>query len=193
VDNGQTRALVNQIRARRSVAGHPIVVGISGYGGSGKSTLARQLRTLVPGAVEMRGDDFLDPTRSHVRSFDWDGVDRLRLASQVLIPFREARPSEFQRWDWGRGALADFEPMPLAEVLIVGVIGLFHPEALPAIDLAVWCEVDLETATRRGMLRDEHDGHDHAALWRDVWEPNERDFDARFTPRDKAEYSFRTH
>ena len=169
------------------------MVGISGYGGSGKSTLARQLCALVPGAVGIRGDDFLDPARSHARSSDWDGVERERMVSQVLLPIREQRPSEFQRWDWDSGVLGGLEPLPSADVLVVDVIGLFHPEALPAIDLAVWCEVDLETATRRGMLRDEHDGHDHAALWRDVWEPNERDFDARFTPREKAEYSFRTH
>lgn len=129
---------------------------------------------------------------SCARSSDWDGVERERMVSQVLLPIREQRPSEFQRWDWDSGVLGGLEPLPSADVLVVDVIGLFHPEALPAIDLAVWCEVDLETATRRGMLRDEHDGHDHAALWRDVWEPNERDFDARFTPRDKAEYSFRT-
>lgn len=191
MDGELTRALALQIETRRAELGRAIVVGISGYGGSGKSTLAGQFCGLIPGAVRMRGDDFLDPGRSQVRSSDWDGVERDRLVSQVLLPVREGRPGEFQRWDWDRGALSPFEPLPRAEVMIVDVIGLFHPVALPALDVTIWCDVDLETATSRGMLRDERLGRDHAALWREVWEPNERDFAQRFAPREHAEFLFR--
>ncbi|HWH97186.1 MAG TPA: phosphoglycerate transporter, partial [Pseudolysinimonas sp.] len=66
--------------------GRRLTVGISGYGGSGKSTLARALVDVVDDAVRVRGDDFLDPARSHRRSDDWDGVDRRRMADEVLIP-----------------------------------------------------------------------------------------------------------
>ena len=190
MDGQLAQALALQIDNRRVDLGRPIVVGISGYGGSGKSTLARLLCEQIPDAVRMRGDDFLDPTRSHTRSSDWDGVERDRLVSQVLHPVREGRPGEFQRWDWDRGALSPFEPLPPAEVMIVDVIGLFHPVALPAIDLAIWCDVDLDTATARGMLRDERLGRDHAALWREVWVPNERDFARNFAPRERAEFLF---
>lgn len=191
MDGQPAQALASQIETRRAELGRAVVVGISGYGGSGKSTLARQLCALIPGAVRMRGDDFLDPARSQVRSSDWDGVERGRLVSQVVLPVREGRASEFQRWDWDRGELSAFEPLPPAEVMIVDVIGLFHPDALPALDVTVWCDVDLATATSRGMLRDERLGRDHAALWREVWEPNERDFEHRFAPREHAEFLFR--
>ncbi|OUE09876.1 hypothetical protein CMsap09_13090 [Clavibacter michiganensis] len=178
--------LVEHISSRAEEAGHPIVVGISGYGGSGKTTLARELVAELPGAARMRGDDFLDPARSHVRSTGWDGVDRRRLVATVLAPFRAERPSKFQRYDWSTRSLGLAEPLPQATVLVVDLIGLFHPEALPAIDLAVWCDVDLPTATRRGIARDEDLGRDHESLWHEVWVPNEIDFAARLAPRSAA-------
>ncbi|MFT4028670.1 MAG: phosphoglycerate transporter [Protaetiibacter sp.] len=183
-------ALRELIVARSAKLRRPIVVGVSGFGGSGKSTLTRPLVDAIPGAVRMRGDDFLDPVRSHRRSLDWDGVERTRLVDEVLVPFRTRQASTFRRYDWARGALAAPEPVPAGRVMIVDVIGLFHPEATPALDLTVWCDVDLETATERGMRRDAAAGRDHARLWREVWVPNERDFAAAFAPRESAEVLF---
>ncbi|THG33976.1 phosphoglycerate transporter [Glaciibacter flavus] len=179
--------LAGAIASRRAERGRPIVVGISGYGGAGKSTLARNLLGLVPGSVRMRGDDFLDPSRSHRRSTDWDGVERSRLVREVLGPFRDRQPSMFRRFDWSARALGDPEPIPTGEVLIVDLIGLFHPEAVGALDLTVWCDVDLATAQRRGMRRDSALGRDHSSLWNEVWVSNERDFDERFGPASAAE------
>lgn len=175
--------LIDLIAARRREADRPLVVGISGYCGSGKSTLARSLAKALMGAVRIRGDDFLDPARSHRRSSDWDGVDRQRLVSTVLAPHRAGQASEFRRFDWSTRTLGRPEPRPRTDVLIVDLIGLFHPEALPDIDLPVWCDVDLETSVRRGMARDRELGRRHEALWRDVWVPNEVDFADRFAPR----------
>ena len=182
----QIRAAADRIRGVAAEADHPVVVGISGYCGAGKSTLARELTDLVPGAVRMRGDDFLDPVRSHQRSNDWDGVERVRLVSTVLEPFRAARRGTFQRYDWARKQLGAPEPIPQARILIVDVIGLFHPEALPALDLRVWCEADLEVASAQGKERDRQLGRSHDRLWTDVWIPNDRDFAAQFTPRAQA-------
>jgi uridine kinase len=178
--------LISLIETRRQAAQRPIVVGVSGYCGSGKSTLARQIVARLTGAVRMRGDDFLDPVRSHKRSSDWDGVERSRLVSEVLEPVREERASTFRRYDWSRKELGAPEPLPLAEVLTVDLIGLFHPDALSAIDLTIWCDVDLETSAQRGMARDAKLGRNHDALWREVWVPNERDFQEQFSPRSRA-------
>jgi len=174
------------IEATAAAAPHPIVVGISGYGGSGKSTLARALVAALPDAVRMRGDDFLDPERSHHRSPDWDGVERDRLRDTVLRPFREGRPSTFQRFDWSRGVIGDPEPVPAAQVMIVDLVGLFHPSVLDDLDVTVWCDIDLETAGERGMARDRSLGRDHDHLWREVWMPNDCDFDVAFAPRSRA-------
>lgn len=165
----------------------PVIVGISGFGGSGKSTLARAIVESVAGAARMRGDDFLDPVRSHQRSTEWDGMERLRLREEVLGPFRAGRPGQFRRFDWNIRQLADPEPIPQADVLIVDAVGLFHPQVGDAFDLTIWVDVDLDTATERGMQRDRDNGHPHADLWREVWVPNERDFVARFDPRARAD------
>ena len=179
--------LVDLIQTRRANADTPIVVGISGYGGSGKSTLARRLVERIPGAYRLRGDDFLDPQRSHKRSSDWDGVERTRLVEEVLIPLKQRQQGAFRRYDWAAGRLGAPEPIPTADVLVVDVVGLFHPEALGAIDLTVWCDVDLATATERGIARDAALGRNFEFLWRTVWVPNESDFDKRFAPREHAE------
>lgn len=179
--------LVDRILQDRERLGRPIVVGVSGFGGSGKSTLARELVSMIPGAIRMRGDDFLDPKRSHCRSTDWDGVERVRLVNEVLGPFRNHQVGTFRRYDWSKRALGAPEPVPSGEVMVVDLIGLFHPETLDHLDLTVWCDVDLETSSARGMHRDHELGRDHTALWEDVWIPNERDFFDRFAPRDLAD------
>ena len=122
-------AAIEVRRAERG--GGPIVVGISGYGGAGKSTLARELLELVSGSVRMRGDDFLDPSRSHRRSADWDGVERSRLVEEVLDPFRDRRSSMFRRFDWNARALGEPEPIPTGDVLIVDQPRLFLTVGLP--------------------------------------------------------------
>lgn len=90
-----------------------------------------------PGMVRMRGDDFLDPSRSHRRSPDWDGVERVRLVEEVLIPFRNGSSGMFRRFDWGRRALGEPEPVPTGEVLVVDLVGLSHPETAGAMDLSI--------------------------------------------------------
>lgn len=169
-----------------------MTVGISGYGGSGKSTLARAVVGALPDAVRIRGDDYLDPTRSHRRSPDWDGVERTRLRDEVLAPFREGRPSTFRRWDWGAQSLGSPEPVPTCSVIVVDLIGLFHPTVIDALDLTIWCDLDLATAQRRGMTRDAELGRNHEQLWNQVWVPNESDFDQRFAPRERTEMLFST-
>lgn len=171
----------------RGDAGRPVVVGVSGYGGAGKSTLARALVEALPDAVRLRGDDFLDPVRVHRRSADWDGVERDRLAAEVLRPFRDDVPGTFRRYDWDLGRLTDPEPVPRADVLVVDLIGLFHPAVLPLLDVTAWVDVDLDTAVRRGIARDRASGLDHDRVWTEVWAPNERDFEAGFAPRTVAD------
>lgn len=178
---------VKVLIVRRRDLGRPIVVGVSGYAGSGKSTLVRAIVVPESAMVRLRGDDFLDPSRSHHRSSDWNGVDRRRLVDDVLIPFREERKGAFRRFDWARRELGELEPVPTGDVLLVDLIGLFHPEVLPVLDLTIWVDVPLEVARERGMRRDEELGRDHSQLWCDVWAPNEIEFDRNYSPRESAE------
>jgi uridine kinase len=179
-------AVASKVAALRIRRPH-LVVGISGYAGSGKSTLARDLVSRIDGAARIRGDDFLDPTRSHHRSPDWDGVDRARLLRQVIAPFRAGQAASFQRFDWSNRSLADPEPIPDASVLVVDGIGLFHPDLNGAFDLAIWVETEPAIAARRGAERDRELGRKHDALWTDVWVPNDHEFDHTFNPRQFAD------
>lgn len=137
--------------------------------------------------MRLRGDDFLDPVRSHQRSSDWDGVERDRLASEVLVPFRAGRAGTFRRYDWSRRMLGELEPLPVAEVLVVDLIGLFHPEVLSLLDVTVWMDLELDVAAKRGKARDVGLNRRHEHLWDEVWVPNERDFAQRFDPRSAAD------
>ena len=164
-----------------------VVVGISGYAGAGKSVLARRVVDAVDGAVRVRGDDFLDPVRVHRRSSDWDGVERERLRSEVLGPFRAGLTVEVGRLDWNTGQLGEPTPLPRASVLVIDAIGIFHPDLLPWLDLTVWVDADLQVAQERGMARDRAAGLNHDRLWTEVWTPNEREFEQTFSPRTHAD------
>lgn len=173
-------------RARDGRPDERVVVGVSGFGGAGKSTLAHAVAAVVDGSVVLRGDDFLDPERSHRRSDNWDGVERQRIRSEVIDPFRSDADVVYRPFDWGARTLGVPTRLPEATVLIVEGIGLFHPEFVDVFDLTVWVDVPLEDATRRGIDRDRREGHAHDELWTDVWVPNDRDFADAFDPRSNA-------
>ncbi len=181
--------IVGAIDQSRHMRGR-VAVGISGFAGAGKSVLARQLVDLVGDAVRLPGDDYLDPPRVHRRSADWDGVDRHRMRTEALEPFRVSRPVIIRPLDWSTGQLGEPTPLPHASVLIVDAIGIFHPELLPWFDLTVWVDADLELAQSRGMARDKAAGLDHDRLWTDVWTPNDREFEQTFSPADQADVRY---
>jgi uridine kinase len=166
------------------------VVGISGFGGAGKSTLARRLVEAVPGAVRLRGDDFIVPSRAAERSSDWAMVDRLRLRDEVLVPYRAGSPGRFRRYDWSTSKLLPSEPLSDAGILVLDAVGILHPDLDEVLDLRVWIDVDLDVATARGKARDRRAGNDHDRLWDDVWVPNDRDFGAAFRPWERADLRY---
>lgn len=180
---------VTEAIERRRVSNRAIV-GISGFGGSGKSTLARRIVETVPRVARIRGDDFIVPARARERSDDWSAIERMRLRRTVLEPFRSGHPGRFRRYDWATGRLRPEEPIPEAEILVVDAVGIFHPDLDGVIDLRIWIDVDLETATERGKERDRQRGDRNEQVWDDVWVPNERDFATRFQPRETADLRY---
>ena len=99
------------------------------------------------------------------------GSKRTRLVREVLLPFRKQSPSMFRRFDWSTRALAEPEPVPTGDVMVIDLVGLFHPEALGALDLTIRRDLDLATAGARGIKRDADRGRDHSRLWDEVWIP----------------------
>jgi uridine kinase len=181
--------IVTAVEQRRAELGR-VVVAVSGYAGAGKSVLSRGLVDALDNAVRVRGDDFLDPLQVHRRSSDWDGVDRRRIRSEVLEPYRAGRLVAVRTLDWATGLLGKPTPLPHASVLVLDAIGIFHPDLLPWFDLTVWVDVDLEVAQSRGMARDRAAGLDHDDLWSHVWTPNDREFEQTFFPADQADLRY---
>ncbi|HET7661657.1 MAG TPA: phosphoglycerate transporter [Oryzihumus sp.] len=176
-------ALARTVLALDLPEGRAPVVGVSGFGGSGKSTLAAQLHAHLPGSTVVPGDEFLRSRPPVGRSEDWDSVDRDRLAEQVLEPARRGEAQAYQVWDHDTGAPGPWVSLAGATAVIVEGLGLYVPALVGLFDLRVWVDVDLDTATARGMWRDEHEyGNAQADLWAGVWRPNDADFFARHRP-----------
>ncbi len=178
------RSVSDVARLVRPVAeSRAVVVGISGFGGAGKSTLAARLQEQLPGSVVIPGDEFLLERPPRSRSDHWSVVDRDRLRQQVLEPARRGAQVGFQVWDPAAQRLGPWVRLDQPTVIIVEALGLYVPELIELFDLRVWIDVDLDTATRRGMWRDEHVyGNPQTELWLQVWKPNDADFFTRFRP-----------
>jgi uridine kinase len=169
-----------------------VAIGISGYAGAGKSTLTRALVDRLPGAIRLRGDDFLDPVRSHRRSPDWDGVGRDRLRDEVLRQhLRGDRTIRYRPFDWSRRELGRPVTLPAGDVLMLDAIGIFHPDLRELFSLRIWVDADPEDALRRGLARDRTLGRRHDRLWTEVWAPNDAEFAATFAPANQADARYR--
>lgn len=160
------RAVIDNILARlHPIAGRAFVVVLDGPGGSGKSTLARELAIAYEGPAQVvEGDDFyadladdyrasLDAQGGYREYFDWQ-----RLRDQVLIPAREGRPVEYQRYDWDKARMGDWITVPNVEVLLVDGVYSSRPELRGYADLVLWVTTSEEERIRRQIERGQNDG-----------------------------------
>ncbi|HTW09553.1 MAG TPA: hypothetical protein VME46_18745 [Acidimicrobiales bacterium] len=162
------------------------VVAVSGFGGSGKSTLARELKERLGAPVV--GIDEFGTAGACERSSDWSGLDRARLVRQVLAPLKAGERSlsydSLYDWENWRSRPVTVE---VTRVLVVEGIGIFHAELQPFLDFRIWLDVDLQTASRRGIERDIAAGQTSTQTWTDIWVPNDADYSARYHPKDEAD------
>ncbi len=165
-----------------------VVVALSGFGGSGKSSIARKLTERLADALVVPLDAFIT-NRLLERSNDWTGFDWERLERQVLRPIKAgAREIEFEAFDWPSCSPGKRAKFPVTKVVIVEGVGLIRDRFADYFDLTVWIDVPIEVATERGRRRDVEDyGVDHDRSWRDIWEPNERDYFEKFQPAANAD------
>ncbi len=156
------QSLIEHLQETILSTGEVLVVGISGYGGAGKSTFARTLSAEIPGSVVIGVDQFYVKEKDIVGD-DWGCFDRGQMRQQIEAVKREAT------------------------AIICEGVGIFHPDTVDYFLVRIWVNADLETATIRGMARDrDEQGQDHDRLWREIWEPNERRFEAKHDPKSRA-------
>ncbi|MDA8297339.1 MAG: phosphoglycerate transporter [Actinomycetota bacterium] len=173
--------------AEQVMPGRCCIVAISGVGGSGKTTLATALGRLVDFGV-IGADEFATAAVLE-RSSDWRGIDRDRLAREVIGPARRGASTLTYAScrDWEHFS-SEPATCSVGAGLIIEGVGLFHPSLADAFDLALWLDVDLELATARGIARDgTATGSAAEAQWRAVWRANEIDFLTRFDPIGRAD------
>lgn len=161
--------LIELIRHQVEANKYQLVIGISGYGGSGKSTFARQLSEAIPGSVVVRVDQYYVKEKD-VLDDDWNAFDRSKMRAEI------------------DRLLSDSS----VHLVICEGVGIFHPDTVDCFSVRIWVDTDLETSTLRGMKRDrEEQGNDHDHLWREIWEPVERRFEAKHDPKGRADYLLR--
>ncbi len=162
-----------------------VLVGISGYGGSGKTILGRALAGVLDCPVVAM--DAFGTTAVFQRSTDWHGFDRVRLQEQVLKPFSSGCPKiRYDACDDWESWTSAWVERQVGRFLVVEGVGLFHPDLLRYLDYRIWLDVPLRRATAQGIARERALGRFVERLWRSTWEPNERDFERAFEPRQSA-------
>jgi uridine kinase len=158
--------LIEEVRGLWESVEKPLVLGISGYGGSGKSTFARQMSVAILGSVIIGVDDYYVKEKD-VLDENWDAFDRSLMRAEIDRRLQDIT----------------------VRLIICEGVGIFHPDTVDRFAIKIWVDTDLETATLRGMKRDrEEQGNDHDHLWREIWAPVERAFEAKHDPKGRADH-----
>lgn len=152
-------ALVRWVREAAPALGPARLVCVDGPAGSGKSTLAAALAArLGDGCVVVHLDDLYE---------GWAGLGGVwdRVEGQLLAPLADGRPGRYRRYDWARGAFAEWVDVPVPEVLVLEGCG----SAPRAVDdravLRVFVEAPEGLRLARGLARDGEAQRAHWLVW----------------------------
>jgi hypothetical protein len=149
--------LAGRVRGAPPRAGTCRVVAVDGPSGAGKSTLAAAVGSAL-GAQVVRVDDLIP---------GWDGLSVASgiVRRDVLEPLTRGEDGGYRRYDWDRGAYAEWCPVPLAPYLVVEGCASGSSELAPYLSLLVWVDAPLELRFARGMERDGETFRPHWERW----------------------------
>jgi uridine kinase len=136
--------LVGRILARPSVL--PRLVAVDGPGGAGKSVFAARLAAALGSAPVVHTDDF---TPGELGREWWN-----RLQREVIDPLVEGWPARYQRYDWDKGALAEWHEVDSASAVIIEGVSSARRRIADLLSLAVWVHAPRSTRLARGLDRD---------------------------------------
>lgn len=175
---------IRKIVERKGIA----LVAIDGCGGSGKSTLAEVLRDHMNGeATIVHKDEFYLPSKQREAKTDENEIgsyfDWSRLLHQVIMPIRNGMEGYYQKYNWEKDELSEWERVPKASAIIIEGVYSLRKELFNYYDYTVWVETPYTTRLLRGVQRDgEHMRH----MWEDVWMPAEQQYVEKEKPNSRA-------
>jgi hypothetical protein len=168
--------LADEILAARS----PRLIAVDGRAGAGKTTFTTQLRRLLPGAVVIEVDDFLD----------WSDLDDWwpRLEQEALAPLLAGERARFRARDWradplGKG-LDGWRDLDPAHTIIIDGVTSSRVAIADQLSVSFWVEARRNVRLDRGIARD---GEGMRPFWRN-WMQLEDEFFVRDDARGRATY-----
>ena len=146
------------VRAAEPRCGTTVVVAVDGPSGAGKSTFADALAARLDGPQVVHMDDLYP---------GWDGLGQAvpRLHDQVLAPLARGERAAYQRYDWDRGAYAEWHEVPAAPVLVLEGVACGARPCAPYLSALVWVEAAPGVRFTRGMDRDGDAYRPHWERW----------------------------
>jgi uridine kinase len=170
------RSIIQAIQNARAPEGMSTrVIAIDGPGGAGKSLFAEQLSHQLDGAPIVHTDDFA----SWDNPLDWWP----RLLQQVLEPLSRNEAAHYQRYDWNRKYLADWQEIRPTKYLLLEGVSSSRAAFQPYIAFSIWIETPRQERLRRGL---ERDGEAARPLWEE-WMANEDIYVKREHPEQRAD------
>jgi uridine kinase len=168
--------LAAYVRAAPPRLGLVRLVCVDGPTCSGKTTLAGRLAAALDTTAVVHLDDLYE---------GWDGLPGVgaRLEEWVLAPLRAGRPGRYRRYDWHRGAYAEWHEVPVVPVLVVEGVGAAGRTTDPYATLRIWVEAPTPVRVARAEVRDQGA---FGPYW-DAWAAAERDHFAAEDTRARAD------
>lgn len=150
------------------------IIAIDGCGGSGKSTFAARLAKYLDCSL-VHTDDFA----SWNNALDWHP----RMVEQVMRPLSQNETARYQRYDWEKGALAEWHEVEPQLYVIVEGVSSSRAEFRKFLTYRIYVETDRDTRLKRGLDRD---GVEALELWQG-WMAEEDAYLQRDNPMQHAD------
>lgn len=178
VDDLATSLVRRTLRQAPTLGGTRLLC-VDGRAGAGKTTLGNALARAAPASCTttlLHMDDLYE---------GWSGLAAVagRVERDLVRPLAQDRPGGYRRYDWHRGAFAEWVPVDPVDLLVLEGVGSGAAAYRDHITTLVWVEAPRELRVARGRARD---GEAVLPYWL-AWMADEDALFARERTRERAD------